>query len=289
MKHLSLFSALLLSSSLVSADTYTIYAEGDGKTPNGACWEMMCEYGCTENNETGEGICCPKPVEGKNCVSNTTDDKKCLLLKKTYPNTQYCNTTTQSCQNIPPCNPCQKFDTTQEKCIPDISKNNTQVQDVCHKCDKGEIVLKDKNKTVVFNDQCVQCIEDSDCKSGICSKNKTCDPEKFTQNCAQSNYGNDGYSSCRFSVPSSYTSNYRAYITGKVQVSGYPRKCWTNGCGILVNGAFVFHQSNCGTIGWTFSRENLGVLKPGDVIQAVGSNNNGSSGVDVKVEFEMIN
>lgn len=292
MKHLSLLTALMLTSSIVYAE-WTRY-EFDSATgvytsvPEYSCLEMICEHDCVENSETGEGECCPKPVEGTNCVSDTENEKGCILLKKKCSNNQYCNKTNQTCQAIPTCNPCQKFDINQEKCVTDTSKNNKQVQDVCHKCDKGKIVLKDKNKTVVFNDQCVQCIEDSDCKSGICSKNKTCDPEKFTQNCAQSNYGNDGYSSCSFSVPSTYTSNYKAYITGKVYVDGWPRKCWTNGCGILINGAFVFHQSNCGTIGWTFSRENLGILKPGDVIDAVGANNNGSSLVDVKVEFEIV-
>ena len=51
MKRLSLFSVLLLSSSLVYADSYTGYMDGDGKTRQAACMEMICPNGCVENNE----------------------------------------------------------------------------------------------------------------------------------------------------------------------------------------------------------------------------------------------
>ena len=38
---------------------------GDRKVPKGDCWEMMCQYGCVENEE-GPGKCCPN-------VGNTGD------------------------------------------------------------------------------------------------------------------------------------------------------------------------------------------------------------------------
>ena len=58
MKNLSLLLILLLSSSVVYAD-WTKYVDRDpSNLPEGACLEMICDYGCVENNETLEGKCC---------------------------------------------------------------------------------------------------------------------------------------------------------------------------------------------------------------------------------------
>ena len=70
MKQLPLFTALLLSSSLVCAATYMAYMDGDGKTRQGACLEMICPNGCVENNETLLGYCCPDGTS----VANTGDE-----------------------------------------------------------------------------------------------------------------------------------------------------------------------------------------------------------------------
>jgi hypothetical protein len=205
MKKISLLSTLLLTSSMLYAGW--IRYEFDSTTgvytsvPEYSCLEMMCEHDCVENTETGEGECCPALVEGRNCVSDTRNEKGCILsLKKTCPPNQYCNKSTQTCQLIPSCNPCQKFDKGKGQCVTDTSKNNqavgacgkcnngsvitdttkvnpcktcntsnwtltnktngTQAQDVCHICQNGNVVLKDSAKQFISNNTCVECLTD---------------------------------------------------------------------------------------------------------------------------------
>ncbi len=69
MKHLSLLSALMLTSSLVCAG-WTRYLDGGGTIPKGDCLEMFCEYGCMED-DSGNGQCCPSDgSKGSNCNLN---------------------------------------------------------------------------------------------------------------------------------------------------------------------------------------------------------------------------
>lgn len=220
MKKISLLSTLLLTSSMLYAG-WTRY-EFDSTTgvytsvPEYSCLEMMCEHDCVENSETGEGECCPALVEGRNCVSDTRNEKGCILsLKKTCPSNQYCNKSTQNCQLIPSCNPCQKFDKGKGQCVADTSKNNqavgacgkcnngsvvtdttkvnpcktcntsnwgltnkangTQVQDVCHMCKDGNVVLKDPSKKIILKNSCVECLNGGDCSGELtCNKKFQC-------------------------------------------------------------------------------------------------------------------
>ena len=85
MKNLSLLTALMLSSSMVYAG-WTRYefdpATGVYKTaPKYSCLEMICEHDCVENDD-GQGECCPAPVEGTNCISDTKNEKGCILSSK---------------------------------------------------------------------------------------------------------------------------------------------------------------------------------------------------------------
>ena len=50
MKHLSLLTTLLLTSSMVYAG-WTRYLDGGEQTPKGDCLEMICEYGCVEDDK----------------------------------------------------------------------------------------------------------------------------------------------------------------------------------------------------------------------------------------------
>lgn len=84
MKHLSLLTALMLSSSMVYAG-WTRYefdpATGVYKTaPKYSCLEMICEHDCVENSETGEGECCPVPIL-TSCQAEQLDEFGCPLCK----------------------------------------------------------------------------------------------------------------------------------------------------------------------------------------------------------------
>ena len=201
MKHLSLLSVLLISSSMVYAEWIT-----KGTDYKGDCLEMICEHGCVENSDTLKGRCCPQPVEGTNCVSDTVDEYNCKRKKKICVTGQYCNTTSKTCQPIPTCPVCQKFDMNKGQCVADTSKNNqavsscgkcnngsvitdatketvcktcntsnwtltnkangTQVQDVCHMCKDGNIVLKDEEKNIPCDGLC--CSKNQICNKGKC-------------------------------------------------------------------------------------------------------------------------
>ncbi|MBE6446695.1 MAG: hypothetical protein E7021_04770, partial [Alphaproteobacteria bacterium] len=149
MKHLSLLTALMLSSSMVYAGWLTEGYKGD-------CLEMMCD--CVEKD--GIGYCCPSGTSfnGKGDAHIEYTPCKCLGA-----NTYY-NTTSQKCLSKPTCNPCQKLNVATGTCVADTSKNNQQVQDICHMCQNGKVVLKDENKKIVYNNQCVQCLTDTNCE-----------------------------------------------------------------------------------------------------------------------------
>ncbi len=149
MKHLSLLTALMLSSSMVYAEWITEDYKGD-------CLEMMCD--CVEKD--GIGYCCPSGTSfnGKGDAHIEYTPCKCLGA-----NTYY-NTTSQKCLSKPTCNPCQKLNVATGTCVADTGKNNQQVQDACHMCQNGEVVLKDENKKIVYNNQCVQCLTDTNCE-----------------------------------------------------------------------------------------------------------------------------
>ncbi|MBE6446387.1 MAG: hypothetical protein E7021_03195 [Alphaproteobacteria bacterium] len=247
MKHLSLLTALMLSSSMVYAGWLTEDYKGD-------CLEMMCD--CVEKD--GIGYCCPSGTSfnGKGDAHIEYTPCKCLGA-----NTYY-NTTSQKCLSKPTCNPCQKLNVATGTCVADTSKNNqavgacgkcnngsvitdttketvcktcnttnwtlmnkangqavgtcgkcnngsvvtdttkvtpcktcnttnwtltnraneTQVQDVCHICKNGNVVLKDSTKQFISNNTCVECLADYGTgKSGACTtsqkpqcKNNTC-------------------------------------------------------------------------------------------------------------------
>ncbi len=176
MKKISLLTALMLSSSMVYAgwNRYEFDStKGGYKTPpEYSCLEMFCEHDCVENTETGEGECCPAPVEGTSCVSDTKNEKGCILsLKKTCPSNQYCNKNTEKCEHVPSCPDCQDFDRDLGKCV---SVNGTF--DACYNCVNGEKQLKDPTKRFVYNDICVECLKDTDCYDNkICNlQSKTC-------------------------------------------------------------------------------------------------------------------
>lgn len=78
MKHLSLLTTLLLTSSMVYAG-WTRYLDGGEQTPKGDCLEMICEYGCVEDDK-GNGECCPTPTL-ENCLTAQFDEKGCPLCK----------------------------------------------------------------------------------------------------------------------------------------------------------------------------------------------------------------
>ncbi len=163
MKRLSLLTALMLTSSMVYAKW--VYYPANIEMPKFSCLEMICDYGCVENTETGEGKCCPEPVESEDCVSDVYEDACLKEKRKTCSFGQYCNSTTKKCQEIPTCNSCQKFDA------------NT-----------GRFVLADTTKTVVCSEQCcqdtqrclnnqkcVECVSDRDCTDGfVCNTQNTC-------------------------------------------------------------------------------------------------------------------
>ena len=235
MKHLSLLTALMLSSSMVYAEWITEDYKGD-------CLEMMCD--CVEKD--GIGHCCPSGTSfnGKGDAHIEYTPCKCLGA-----NTYY-NTTSQKCLSKPTCNPCQKLNVATGTCVADTSKNNqavgacgkcnngsvitdttketvcktcnttnwtltnrangqavgtcgkcnngsvvtdttkvtpcktcdttnwtltnraneTQVQDVCHICKNGNVVLKDSTKQFISNNTCVECLADYGTgKSGACT------------------------------------------------------------------------------------------------------------------------
>ncbi len=178
MKRLSLLTVLLLTSSMVCAEWKYYKFDSQNKiyttTPQGFCMEAICENGCVEDIQTNNGVCCPVPVEGENCVSDTIDEKGCVLsLRKTCASNQYCNKNTKTCQPIPVCDTCQKFDTDNGQCVVDSSKNNQQIQDACHMCQNGKVVLKDLAKQFISNNSCVECLTDANCPNGY-----TCDANK---------------------------------------------------------------------------------------------------------------
>ena len=85
MKHLSLLATLMLSSSMVCAGDWTYHNfNPDTKmynpVPKYSCLEMICEGGCSENTETGKGICCPEPSI-ESCTSEQFDEYNCPLCK----------------------------------------------------------------------------------------------------------------------------------------------------------------------------------------------------------------
>ena len=153
MKHLSLLSALLISSSMVYAGWIT-----KGTDYKGDCLEMMCD--CVKDDERN-GYCCPDGTafNGKGDAHIEYTPCKCLEA-----NTYY-NTTSKKCSEKPTCNPCQKLDVAIGTCVADTSKNNRQIQDACHVCQNGNVVLKDEEKNIP-------------CDSLCCSKNQTCNKGK---------------------------------------------------------------------------------------------------------------
>ena len=170
MKHLSLLTALMLSSSMVYAGWITEDYKGD-------CLEMMCD--CVEKD--GIGYCCPSGTSfnGKGDAHIEYTPCKCLGA-----NTYY-NTTSQKCLSKPTCNPCQKLNVATGTCVADTGKNNQQVQDACHMCQNGEVVLKDENNVLVCEQQC--CSSNQYCTDGQCVDcivlsqdiQKCCDPNRL--------------------------------------------------------------------------------------------------------------
>jgi hypothetical protein len=161
-------------------------------------------------------VCRNGQIELKNENDVLVCDQQCCSSN------QYCNKNTKTCQPIPTCGTCQKFDMNKGQCVADTSKNNqavgtcgkcnngsvitdttkvtpcktcnttnwtltnkvneTQVQDVCHMCKDGNVVLKDSAKQFISNNTCVECLADYGTgKSGACTtsqkpqcKNNTC-------------------------------------------------------------------------------------------------------------------
>ncbi len=83
--HLSFMGLMGLSTIVYGGSTpsYTKYVTGDGKIPNGDCLEMMCQYGCVENDK-GVGKCCSSAGKawascevGLCCKSGICDNGKC--------------------------------------------------------------------------------------------------------------------------------------------------------------------------------------------------------------------
>ena len=174
MKHLSLLTVLMFSSSMVYAGWIT-----KGFEYKGDCLEMMCD--CVEDSETRDGYCCPNGTSfnGKGDAHIEYTPCKCLEA-----NTYY-NTTTQKCLAKPICNLCQKLDVAIGTCVTDTAKNNKQVQDACHVCRNGQIELKNENDVLVCDQQC--CSSNQYCTDGQCVDcivlsqdiQKCCDPKQL--------------------------------------------------------------------------------------------------------------
>ena len=169
MKHLSLLTVLMFSSSMVNAG-WNYYPRIDD-IPKGDCLEMICDFGCAEDSQ-GQGRCCPKPEnysenEEGNCVEDIIEDGCLKKKKKECLPGQYCNTFSKTCKTIPTCNECQKFDMQTGGFVPDTTKNNRQIQDACHVCQNGQVSLKDSSKTIPCGTQC-------------CSSNQLCNPSNNT-------------------------------------------------------------------------------------------------------------
>ena len=109
MKNLSLLTALMFSSSVVYAAGDWTYHKFNSNTeaytpaPKYSCLEMWCENDCVENTKTGEGECCPEPVEGENCLTGQYNEKGCLTHKpKQCPQGESCQPDGQCATNMCP-------------------------------------------------------------------------------------------------------------------------------------------------------------------------------------------
>ena len=83
--HLSFMGLMGLSTIAYGGSTpnYTKYVTGDGKIPHGDCLEMMCQYGCVEDDTNGKyvGYCCPSlGAFGQSCSSNSVSLDICCQL-----------------------------------------------------------------------------------------------------------------------------------------------------------------------------------------------------------------
>ena len=110
MKNLSLLTALMFSSSVVYAAGDWTYHKFNSNTeaytpaPKYSCLEMWCENDCVENTKTGEGECCPEPVEGENCLTGQYNEKGCLTHKpKQCPQGESCQPDGQCATNMHTC------------------------------------------------------------------------------------------------------------------------------------------------------------------------------------------
>lgn len=136
MKHLSLLTILLLTSSMVHADwirhDYNPETGVYTSIPKYSCLEMICEGGCSENTETGEGICCPEPSM-ESCVSEQFDEYNCPLCKVVLPCPENASETISSWQIGTSgcyCNPGYIINETGDACV----EGCTSYKD----CAKGE-------------------------------------------------------------------------------------------------------------------------------------------------------
>ncbi|MBE6446264.1 MAG: VWA domain-containing protein [Alphaproteobacteria bacterium] len=171
MKHLSLLTALMLSSSMVNAQNCEGWqSAANGRNFKGDCYEMMCD--CVEKD--GVGYCCPVGTSTENtganhpdlcpckCPENQTWDTTTNACSCSFGTTQYtnylgekacCNTTTHTLSDI--------TGTQNKSCCPigqtwDVATNGCISSKVC------TTLYKNKNK-----------INDERYKAGEC-----CEPEQ---------------------------------------------------------------------------------------------------------------
>jgi hypothetical protein len=100
--------------------------------PQHSCLEMICEGGCSENTETGEGICCPEPSI-ESCTSEQFDEYNCPLCKVVLPCPENASETISSWQIGTSgcyCNPGYIINETGDACV----EGCTSYKD----CAKGE-------------------------------------------------------------------------------------------------------------------------------------------------------
>ena len=175
LKHLSLLTTLLLTSSMVYAGWITT-----GIDYKGDCLEMMCD--CVEDSETRDGYCCPEGTSFANtgnphptytpckCPENLSWDNALSQCVECLTDTNCdegvsCNILTKVC--CPAETP--KWDSVQQKCVECLSDYGSGEQNACSEekpiCDRSDYICKscaevDPLKPYWDENQkrCVQCL-----------------------------------------------------------------------------------------------------------------------------------
>ncbi len=144
----TLMTGFSVSTAAVSQE-WSIYKVESSDMPKASCLETYCEYGCAENNTTGEAVCCPQPRNGENCLTDEYDERGCLILKrKECPEGESCQPDGQCATNM--C-PEDKIPVQDACCLTRRVYLDVNGQNKC--CDKDLVYLMDGTKVCQSDEQ----------------------------------------------------------------------------------------------------------------------------------------